>query len=63
MLAVENLKVAYGQSVVIPEFSFDAPKGEIVGIVGRNGMGKTTLFKALIGMIPSASGSIKVDEK
>ena len=63
MLAVENLKVAYGQSVVIPEFSFEAPKGEIVGIVGRNGMGKTTLFKALIGMIPSASGSIKVGEK
>lgn len=63
MIEVENLKVAYGQSVVIPDISFAAEKGEILGIVGRNGMGKTTLFRALIGMIPSKSGKITIDGK
>lgn len=63
MITVENLQVAYGQSVVIPDISFSAEKGEILGIVGRNGMGKTTLFRALIGMIPSKSGSISIDGK
>ena len=62
MIAVNNLTVAYGQSVVIPDISFTASKGEILGIVGRNGMGKTTLFKALIGMIPSSGGTITVNE-
>ncbi|MFC7338875.1 urea ABC transporter ATP-binding subunit UrtE [Haloferula chungangensis] len=63
MITVENLEVAYGQSVVIPDISFSAEKGEILGIVGRNGMGKTTLFRALIGMIPAKSGEITVDGK
>lgn len=63
MLTVNNLEVAYGQSLVIPELSFEAKKGQILGIVGRNGMGKSTLFRSLIGMIPSRSGSIKLDGK
>ena len=63
MLTVKNLEVAYGQSLVIPELSFDAPKGQILGIVGRNGMGKSTLFRSLIGMIPSRSGSIQLSGK
>lgn len=61
MLTVNKLEVAYGQSLVIPELSFDTPKGQILGIVGRNGMGKSTLFRSLIGMIPSRSGSISLD--
>jgi urea transport system ATP-binding protein len=63
MITVENLEVAYGQSVVIPDISFSAEKGEILGIVGRNGMGKTTLFRALIGMIPTKSGTISIGGK
>ena len=63
MLTVTKLEVAYGQSLVIPELSFDTPKGQILGIVGRNGMGKSTLFRSLIGMIPSRSGSIRLDGK
>jgi urea transport system ATP-binding protein len=62
MINVENLQVAYGQSVVIPEMSFGAKQGEILGIVGRNGMGKTTLFRSLIGMIPCTAGSVRVDD-
>ncbi len=63
MIAVENLQVNYGQSVVIPDMTFTADKGGILGIVGRNGMGKSTLFRALIGMIPSVGGNITLDGK
>jgi urea transport system ATP-binding protein len=58
MISVKNLAVSYEQSLVIPDLSFTAAPGEILGIVGRNGMGKSTLFRALIGMIPTRSGSI-----
>ncbi|WP_411826770.1 urea ABC transporter ATP-binding subunit UrtE [Luteolibacter sp. AS25] len=63
MLTVNNLEVAYGQSLVIPDMSFSAEKGQILGIVGRNGMGKSTLFRSLIGMIPSRSGKIEIGGK
>ncbi|MGJ8632797.1 MAG: urea ABC transporter ATP-binding subunit UrtE [Luteolibacter sp.] len=63
MLTVNNLQVAYGQSLVIPDMSFSAEKGQILGIVGRNGMGKSTLFRSLIGMIPSRSGKVEIGGK
>jgi ABC-type branched-subunit amino acid transport system ATPase component len=61
MLEVKDLNVGYGQSHVIHDATFSAAKAEILVIMGRNGMGKTTLFKSLIGMIGSKSGSVKVD--
>lgn len=63
MISVNHLQVNYGQSVVIPDMSFSAPKGEILGIIGRNGMGKSTLFRALIGMIPTRSGTITLNDQ
>ncbi|MDX9741012.1 MAG: urea ABC transporter ATP-binding subunit UrtE [Gammaproteobacteria bacterium] len=60
MLKVEGLAVSYGQSKVIHELGFDAGRNETLAVMGRNGMGKTTLFKALMGVLPSA-GSITVD--
>ncbi len=63
MISVKNIQVAYGQSVVIPDMSFQAEKGEILGIIGRNGMGKSTLFRALIGMLPTREGTIELDDK
>jgi urea transport system ATP-binding protein len=63
MISIKNLQVCYGQSVVIPDMSLSAGKGEILGIIGRNGMGKSTLFRALIGMIPSRSGQIILNDK
>ncbi|MFT7129072.1 MAG: urea transport system ATP-binding protein [Gammaproteobacteria bacterium] len=61
MLSVSNLKVCYGQSEVIRDLNFTVPKNETLAIMGRNGMGKTTLFKSLIGVLPSTAGEIKVD--
>jgi urea transport system ATP-binding protein len=61
MLSVSNLKVCYGQSEVISDLNFTVPKNETLAIMGRNGMGKTTLFKSLIGILPSTAGEIKID--
>jgi urea transport system ATP-binding protein len=61
MLTVKNLHVAYGQSKVIRDVSFHVNAGESLAIMGRNGMGKSTLLKSLIGMIPSQSGSIDIE--
>lgn len=61
MLDVKNLKVSYGQSEVIHGLDFSVPKNQTLAIMGRNGMGKTTLFKSLIGILPLADGTITVD--
>jgi urea transport system ATP-binding protein len=63
MLAINNLDVGYGQSNVIRDMSFTVGGEEILAIMGRNGMGKTTLLKSLIGILPSKAGSIKLGEK
>ena len=61
MLEVKELNVGYGQSEVIHSASFAVKKGEILAIMGRNGMGKTTLLKSLMGLLAARSGSVKVD--
>lgn len=53
MFEIENLQVSYGQSQVIHGINFTANKNETLAIMGRNGMGKTTLFKSLMGILPS----------
>ena len=63
MLTVEELHTAYGQSEALHGISFEAKKNETIAIMGRNGMGKTTLFKSLMGVLPIKSGSINVDGK
>lgn len=60
MLNVENISVSYGQSRVIQDLSFAVKPQETLAIMGRNGMGKTTLFKALMGVIPSTGGKVSV---
>ena len=61
MLEVHNLSAAYGQSEVLHGIDLSAHAGEIVTLVGRNGMGKSTLMKSLIGVMPARSGEIVVD--
>lgn len=60
MLEVKDLYVAYGQSEALHGLSFVGSKNETVAIMGRNGMGKTTLFKSLMGVLPTKSGSVKI---
>ena len=61
MFNVSNLAAGYGSSVVIPELSLSAETNEIVAVLGRNGMGKTTLFKSLMGILPARGGQVQVD--
>ena len=61
LFEVKDLHVAYGQSEVVHGVEFQAEKNETVAIMGRNGMGKTTLFKAMMGILPSHKGSINID--
>jgi urea transport system ATP-binding protein len=61
MLAISDLHVAYGQSEVLHGLNVSVAPGEIVAIMGRNGMGKTTLMKSLMGIVPTKSGSVSMN--
>lgn len=61
MLSLSDYTVSYGQSEVIHGIDFSVGKNEIVAVVGRNGMGKTTLMKSLVGMIAHKAGQIILD--
>jgi urea transport system ATP-binding protein len=63
MLTVEKLNQHYGSSHTLHDVSFEVPRGQCVGLLGRNGVGKSTLLKCLMGVIPVTSGSISIDEQ
>ncbi|MGH7087931.1 MAG: ABC transporter ATP-binding protein [Stellaceae bacterium] len=58
MLKVEGLETSYGQSQVLFGVGFEVNRGEVVTLIGRNGMGKTTTVRSIMGMTPPHSGSI-----
>lgn len=60
MLEVENLKAYYGESIILQNVSLQVPDGKIVCLLGRNGVGKTTFIKSLMGLVKTPSGSIKL---
>jgi branched-chain amino acid transport system ATP-binding protein len=59
ILSVENIRAGYGRIPVLNGISFAVGEHEVVGILGHNGMGKTTLLKALIGQLPVTAGTIR----
>ncbi|MBZ0090762.1 MAG: urea ABC transporter ATP-binding subunit UrtE [Sulfuricellaceae bacterium] len=61
MLTVENLNQYYGGSHILRDIGFEAPTGQVTTLLGRNGVGKTTLLKCLMGLVPAKSGSIRFD--
>lgn len=63
MFNIAGLVSGYGQSKVIHGVDLAVASGEIVAVMGRNGMGKTTLFKTMMGMLPAMQGSISLDGK
>lgn len=58
MLQTANLNIFYGDSHVVRDVSFSIPEGKIVCLMGRNGVGKTTVMKTLMGLLPARGGRI-----
>lgn len=63
MLNVKNINQYYGGSHILRDVSLEAKKGEVTVILGRNGVGKTTLLKSMMGLIPIKNGSIELNGK
>ena len=63
MLTVEDLHVAYGGSLVLQGVDLYVRRGEIRAIMGRNGMGKTTLLKSIMGLVSPQSGRILLEDR
>jgi urea transport system ATP-binding protein len=61
ILKVTDLHAGYGQSEALHGLNFSVARAEILVVVGRNGMGKSTLMKSLIGMVPVKAGRIELD--
>ena len=61
MLEVKDLETAYGQSQVLFGMTFSVNAGEVVTLMGRNGMGKTTTIRSIMGLTPTRAGSIRFD--
>ncbi|MEO3938439.1 energy-dependent translational throttle protein EttA [Dermatophilaceae bacterium Soc4.6] len=62
VIEVKDLKKGFGDRVLIEGLSFSLPRNGIVGVIGPNGVGKTTLFKTIVGLEEADSGSVKVGE-
>ncbi|PQZ88963.1 MULTISPECIES: urea ABC transporter ATP-binding subunit UrtE [Pseudomonas] len=61
MFKIDQLSCGYGQSQILHDLDLNVAKREIVAVMGRNGMGKTTLFKSLMGILPQWHGQVSVD--
>jgi len=63
MLAVSNLNQYYSGSHILRNLSFVAPAGKVTALLGRNGVGKTTLLKTLMGLVPAKSGEVVFEDR
>lgn len=61
MLKLKNMCSYYGESCVIDNLSIEVPKGKIVGLIGRNGVGKSTTLKSIMGIVKTPKGDILLD--
>lgn len=62
-LSVSNLHAFYGESHVLHGVNIDVRKGEVVSVLGRNGAGRTTLLRAIMGLMPRSEGTVQLDGK
>jgi branched-chain amino acid transport system ATP-binding protein len=63
MLSVSNLQASYGAAQALFDVTFEVGAGEVVTLLGRNGMGKTTTVKTVMGLLPPRGGAIRFDGK
>jgi branched-chain amino acid transport system ATP-binding protein len=63
LLTVKDLQAWYGESHILHGVTFDVAAGEVVTLLGRNGVGKTTTLKAVMGIIESRTGSVRFEDK
>ncbi|MGB8125134.1 MAG: ATP-binding cassette domain-containing protein, partial [Pseudolabrys sp.] len=59
-ISVENLTVGFGEKSVLDRLSLDVPRGEVLGLVGMSGGGKSVLLRTIIGLIPKREGRITI---
>jgi len=59
MLTVSSLNQYYGGSHILRDVDFEAPAGKVTALLGRNGVGKTTLLRTLMGLVPAATGEVR----
>jgi len=62
LLQIRNLKVAYDQKTVLEKVNIDIDNLDFIGVIGPNGGGKTTLIKAILGLVPTVSGEIRFSD-
>ncbi len=63
MLKVSNIQQYYGGSHILRDVSLSAERGQVTVLLGRNGVGKTTLLKSLMGLVPIRQGQIELEGK
>ncbi|MGB0183937.1 MAG: urea ABC transporter ATP-binding subunit UrtE [Opitutales bacterium] len=61
LLSVEDLSASYDESLILRGISMEVPRDSVVALLGRNGVGKTTLLRSIMGLLPQAQGSINFD--
>src|SRR5436305_3996821 len=63
MLQIQNLSVSYGETLILRNIDLEVQPGEVVCLMGRNGVGKTTLIKSIMGLLRPSAGSIHFADK
>ena len=63
MLSVTGLNQYYGGSHILRDLAFDVPTGKVTVLLGRNGVGKTTLLKTLMGLVPASRGTVRFENR
>ena len=63
MLTVDTLNQYYGGSHILRDVSFEVPAGRVTALLGRNGVGKSTLLRTLMGLVPAATGRVRFGDR